>query len=132
MLSKKKIVNILGKPFADHLDELIIDVGHLQFSRRTMIDKVGCANFIAARRLHKVLRRLSITSAAQLYRTDPFSLARVRGIGAAALFVAACVLDASGYDVEVWWGWKESNVVKFSTFKHNATMRAQKRKQDVA
>ena len=132
MLSKKKITAILGKPFADHLDELIIDVGHLQFSRRSLIDKAGCANFIAARRIHKVFRRLGIETAAQLYRTDPFSLARVRGIGEAALYVAACLLDAEGYDVEVWWGWKASNVVKFSAFKHKAMTRAGKRKQEVA
>ena len=133
MLTPKTTTKILGKTFSDHLDELIIDAGpQLQFSRRTMITEVGCANFIAARAVHSLFNRLGITTARQLFHTDPFSLARVRGVGETALFVVACILDAKGHDVEQWWGWKDTNVVKFSTFKHHATVRARKRKQEVA
>jgi len=60
---------------------------------------------------------------------DPFSLVRVKGIGQACLFVAMCILDASEYSVEDWWGWKQDkdNVVKFSAFKHKAMQRGARR-----
>lgn len=132
MLDRKIVESVIGKGFADKLDEAVLNVSQsLSYSRREMVEDLGCANFIAAARLEKVLKRLKIFSPAQLYRTDPFSLARAKGIGEAALFVAACILDANDYSVEKWWGWND-NVVKFSTFKSHAMKRASRRKQEVA
>lgn len=133
MLKRSTVEKTIGKSFADKLDEVVLDAGpNLSFSRRQMVDELGCANFIAAVRLAKVLRRLDIRTALQLSRTDPFSLARARGIGETALFVAMCILEAHGFNVEKWWGWKATNVVKFSTFKSNAMSRARRHKQEVA
>lgn len=132
MLKRSTVEKVIGKGFADKLDEAVIHVSQdLSFSRREMVEELGCANFIAAIRLAKVLKRLRVRTAGQLYRTDPFSLARAKGIGESALFVAACILDARGHSVEKWWGWKD-NVVKFSTFKHHAQRRARRHKQEVA
>jgi hypothetical protein len=131
MIKRKIVEEVIGKSFADHLDTPIFHVvDHFSFTRREMVEELGCANFIAAARLAKVLKRLGVESAAQLHQLDPFSLARARGIGESALFVATCILDASGYSVQRWWKWKQNdNVVKFSTFKRRALNRASKRKQ---
>lgn len=125
----QKTHNYVGvdKAFRDKLDEVVLEVGKVVFSRQEMIAHLGCANFTAARTLTKELRKLSITSAARLYRTDPMSLARIRHVGMATIYVAMCFLDYSGYNVAKWWGWKSDNVVKFSTFKHKALVRAKRR-----
>jgi hypothetical protein len=130
MIARTQVENIIGKGFADKLEELVIDSGKLVFTKREMVETLGCANFIAAAKLNKILRRLNISTPAQLFKTDPFSLARVKGIGESCLFVALCILDASQYNIEEWWGWND-NDVKFSSFKAHAITRSKKRKQDV-
>ena len=133
MIARDKVETVIGKGFASKLDTDIFYVTYsFKYTRRKMVEELGCANFIAAARLAKVLRRLHVYSAAQLHRTDPFSLARTRGIGESCIFVAMCILDSRGYDVVKWWGWKDTNDVKFSTYKHNAIRRSNKWKQDVA
>lgn len=130
MLARTKVETIIGKGFADKLDELIIESGKLVYTRRQMVEQLGCANFIAAAKLSKILRRLSITTPAQLNNMDPFSLARVKGIGESCLFVALCILEANEYDVEEWWQYKD-NSVKFSSFKSHAIASSRKRKHEV-
>ena len=132
MLDRKVVESIIGKGFADKLDETIFYLGELQVTRRRMVEELGCANFMAAARLGKVLKKLDINTIAKLHRTNPYDIARVRSIGEASMFVAMCILDAGKYDVEKWWGWKETNNVKFSSFKSNAIARAKKRSQAVA
>lgn len=133
MLERKVVENTIGKTFADSLDEIVIDVSDkLTFTKRMMVENLGCANFAAASRVNRVLKKLKIETPAQLFRTDPFSLARTKSIGATSIYVVMCILDASQYNVEEWWGWKETNVLKFSSFKHNAIRRARLRKQDIA
>lgn len=132
MIERKVVELTIGKHFADKLDETIIDVSpEISFTRRQMVDDLGCANFLAAYRLQKVLKRLGIKTFSQLNKTDPFSLVRSKGIGEAAIFVAMCMLDFKQYNVAEWWGWKETNTLKFSSFKSNAIRRASKRKQEV-
>jgi|SRR5215471_1308678 len=134
MIVREKVEKVIGKGFADKLDEAMFNVNQkFQYSRREMVEILGCANFIAAVRLAKVLRRLSINSPAQLYALDPISLARTRGIGMSALFVAMCILDAHKYDPIKWWNPRDKdNVVKFSTFKHHKMRQAKKHAQEVA
>src|SRR5215467_6281999 len=117
---------MIGKTFADNLDEIILNVGMLTYTRRDFIETLGCANFSAAPRLERALKKLEITTANKLYKTDPFSLVRLKGVGAATLYIAMCILDAAEFDVEDWWGWNETNKVKFSAFKHNAITRGRK------
>lgn len=124
MLERKTVETTIGKGFADRLDEPIMK--YLGVTRRAMVEDLGCANFIAAARLDKVLRRLEIDSPAKLFKTNPMDLARVRGIGESAIFVAMCILDAGQYNVADWWGWRETNVVKFSSFKTNAMRKSRK------
>ena len=132
MLTRKQVETTIGKTFADKLDEIVLDIGpKLIFTRRDMVEELGCANFVAGARLQKVLRRLGIETAAELFRTDPFSIVRCKGIGETSMFVAMCILDHAQYNVEDWWGWKETNDLKFSSFKHNATRRARKSKHEV-
>jgi hypothetical protein len=132
MIVREKVEQVIGKGFADKLDEQIFKVDEsFGYTRREMVENLGCANFIAAARLAKVLRRLAVNSPARLNKLDPFSLARAKGIGESALFVAMCILDASGYDVIKWWGFK-GNQAKFSSFKSHAISHARKRKQEVA
>ena len=127
MLTRKIVETTIGKGFADKLDEVVLEAGgKLVFTKRQMVEDLGCANFLAAARLQKALRKLDIVTPAQLFRTDPFSIVRVRGIGEAAMFVAMCILDHAQYNVQEWWGWKETNTLKFSSFKHNAIRRSTK------
>jgi len=133
MIERKVVESTIGKTFADSLDEIIIDVSEkLTFTKRTMIEILGSGNFAAGKRVSRVLKKLKIETPAQLFKTDPFSLARTKSIGATSMYVVMCILDAAQYNVEEWWGWKETNVLKFSTFKSHAMRRASKRKQDVA
>jgi hypothetical protein len=132
MIARDKVEQVIGKSFADRLDELVFSSGEMGFSRREMVEELGCANFLAAARLQKVLRRLGVNTPAQLFKTDPFSLARSKGIGEASIFVAMCILDARKYDVLKWWRWKDTNDVRFGSFKRQALTRASKRKQEVA
>lgn len=133
MIARKKVETVIGKEFADKLDEVVFDVGSLtmRYSRRQMVEKLGCANFIAAARLQKVLRKLNVDTTLQLFKLDPFSLARSKGIGETSLFVAMCILESDGFNSIDWWQYK-GNAVKFSTFKHHAMRRARRRKQEVA
>jgi hypothetical protein len=131
MLTKEIVNKTIGKGFAEKLEEVIIESGNIVVTRRGMIEELGCANFNAAANLSKVLRKLGISTVAQLYRTDPFSIVRVKRVGEAAMFVAMCILDSSDYDVVKWWNWKETNTLKFSSFKHHATRRASKRKHEI-
>lgn len=131
MLERRVVESTIGKTFADLLDETIFEVGELRYSRREIVERLGCANFHAASLLQAVLRRLKIKSAKDLWEMDPFSLARAKGVGATTIFVAMCILDAHGFSVEKWWGWN-NNVVKFSTFRAKALRRAKKRGQEVA
>ena len=81
MLTRTKVEQVIGKTFADGLDAPIFHVtDKWNYSRREMVEHVGCANFIAASRLAKVLKRLQITTPQQLFKLDPASLARTRGI----------------------------------------------------
>ena len=128
-----EVEKTIGKTFADKLDEVVIHVSQdLSFTRRELVDELGCANFAAAARLGKLLSRLHIHTAAQLNRTDPFSLLRARGIGQTCMFVAMCILDYKQYNVIDWWEFKRDNVVKFSSYRASAYRRAARRKQDVA
>lgn len=120
------LTKILSKNFLAKLEEYIIDSGKLQFSRQEMIEELGCANFLAAHKLNKILRKLGIKSYAQLHQTDPHSLARIKGVGETVMYLVMCILDYNGYDVEVWWGWKKGNDVKFSTFKHHVVKHSKK------
>lgn len=131
MMDRDSIEHVLSKGFADKLDETIFSVGNTEYSRRMMVEELGCANFIAAAKLTKVLKRLKIVSVKGIWDVNPVDLARSKGIGEASIFVVMCLLDAHKFDVEKWWGWND-NVVRFSTFKKNAISRAKKRSQDVA
>lgn len=134
MITRTKVEKVIGKGFADILDEEVFKVTiNWFYTRREMVEKLGCANFIAAAKLAKVLRKLSITTPKKLYELDPSSLARTRGIGAACIFVAMCILDAETYDIIEWWEYEQgNNTVKFSSFKSHVMNRASKRKQEVA
>jgi len=127
-MNRASVEKMIGKTFADSLDEVILTLGDSEYTytRRDFIELLGCANFSAAPRLERALKKLNITSPRLLYKTDPFSLVRLKGVGAATLYIAMCILDEAHYDVEDWWGWNETNKVKFSAFKHNAIKRGAK------
>lgn len=131
MLNRDIIAGIIGKGFADKVDETVINVSNeISFTRREMVEQLGCANFIAATKLSKVLRRLRIEKIHQLAKTDPFSLARAKGVGEASIFVVMCILDFKGYDVSKWWHW-DGNEAKFSSFKAHAIRHSSRRKHEV-
>lgn len=135
-MERPKIESVLGKTFADSLDEIVIKSGFLVFTKRQLIEDLGCGNFAAAKRLNKVLHKLKIGTAKELRYTDPFSLLRTTGVGLTTMYVAMCILDFAGVDVQKWWGWKQEKsggvVLKFSSYKHKAAARALKHKQDIA
>lgn len=132
MLKYDLLNKTVGKGFADSFEELAININDtITFTRREMIEELGCANFNAATRLQKALKKLDIVSPARLFRTDPFSILRIKGIGVTSMYVAMCILDFNDYSVAEWWGWKGTNHTKFSSFKHRAIKKASKHKQEV-
>lgn len=96
MISRTKVEKVIGKTYADSLDELIFDIGGIQYTRRELVDEVGCASFGATKRLERVLNRLRVHTPIQLYRLDPSSLARIHGIGSACIFTAMCIIEFEG------------------------------------
>ncbi len=126
MLKRETIDKTIGKGFADKLDESLVTFFGTEISKRILVEEIGCANFQAAVRLGKALKKLDIQTPAQLHKTSPWDLARLRTVGEATMYVAMCILEAHDYDVEKWWGWKGTNDIKFSSFKHNAMRRAKK------
>jgi hypothetical protein len=132
MIKRETVEKVIGKSFADKVDGEVFKVTIEWFyTRREMVEQLGCANFIAAAKLSKVLKRLKISTPKALWDMNPIDLARAKGVGEASIFVAMCILEANKFDVEKWWGWND-NVVKFSTFKSHAIARARKHKQEVA
>ena len=126
MIARTKVVEVISKTYADSLDSVAFHAGSdWKYTRRQMVDEIGCGSFNATTRLSKVLRRLGISTPAQLYKLDPVSLARTRGIGEASIFVAMCILEVNKYDVVKWWNCD----VKFRAVK---IRKAQKYKQEVA
>lgn len=133
MISRRVIEETLSKTFADGLDKLVIDVSNdISFTKRQMIEDLDCGNFLAGVRLSKALKKLGIRTIKQLFNIDPSSLLRIKGIGETAVYVAMCMLDKRGFNVEVWWGWKQGdNVVKFSAYQRQVKIRARRHKQAV-
>ncbi len=103
MITRTKVETVIGKTFADKLDQPIFSTGNWAITRRTMVERYGCANFIAAARLARQFKRMGITTPRILWRTDPIQLARTKGIGEAAIFVAMSILEANGFDPLKWW-----------------------------
>ena len=127
MLEREKVEKVIGKTFADNLDEEIFKVNiNWFYTKREMVEELGCANFIAAVKLAKVLKRLNVANPQELKKIDPISLARAKGVGPASLFVAMCILEKHNYDAVKWWGYN-GNLNKFNT----AARKARKRKQEV-
>ncbi len=71
--------------------EVYVTLAGVEFSLRDLMD-MKCPNFIAARRLEKNLKKLKISSIAQLHRMDPFSLFNMKGVGLGQVYVAMCVV----------------------------------------
>jgi hypothetical protein len=126
MLNYTTIHATIGKGFADKQEELVFVSGDIVFTRRNMIEELDCANFIAAVRLAKVLRRLRIHTVKQLSKTDPYSLYRCKGIGDTAVYVAMCILDSHGVDINRWWGHKDAAT------KETSIRKAKRNKQPIS
>lgn len=131
MIERTTIESVIGKTFADrYFTQPVIDASpDLTFSRRQLMD-MGCGNFHAAATLNRKLKRLKVQTPDQLHSIPPVDLTRLKHVGEAAIYVAMCILDEHGYDVEKWWGWgqeDEDHMVKFSTYKHRVVRRAKKR-----
>lgn len=127
MIKREVIHATLGKGFADKMDDMILNVSsELSYSRREMIDFIGNANFSAAARLNKVLKKLKVSTIKDLAKLDPFSMYRMKGIGDTTVYVAMCILDAHKYNVMEWWNWKDDSQKKA------AIARAKRHLQEVA
>lgn len=126
MIKREVIHATLGKGFADRLDEVIISAGEIVYTRREMIDFIGNANFNAAARLNKLLKRLKIKTLGQLAKISPYDLYKVKGCGDTTVYVAMCILDTHKYNVMDWWLWKDDDQKK------KAIARAKRHLQEVA
>lgn len=120
--------HVFGSPFVRHLSAPLLVIGSHRYSRHDLVNDLGTGNFTAAARLGRVLKRLHIKSPAQLNDLTPESLARVVGVGVATLYVAMCVLEAEGYSIARWYGWRKHEGVTFETHKRRAFLRSTRRK----
>lgn len=112
MIKAEIVQKALGKTFADKLDEIAFEFGRFSFTRRQMIEDIDCANFNAASRLEKALKKLDVNTPLQLFKLDPYSLKRIKGVGDATIYVAMCILDYCEFNIEEWWGWTEESAFK--------------------
>jgi hypothetical protein len=130
MYSIERADKVLGREVGQRLSELVIDFGELQITKNDLVRIYGSGNWRAARNVNRALRKLKLDTVKKIFKMDPFSFARLSRFGADSFFVLNCILDHHGFSVERWWGWnKQDNVVKFSTFRHRAIVRAQRHKQ---
>lgn len=126
---KKIDPHIFGASFVQRLlDEPVLKLGEHRYSRHDLVNVLGTGNFTAAARLGRVLKRLGITSPAQLNKLPPADLAAVVGIGVTSLYVAMCLLDAEGYSIDRWYGWNEDDGVTFTTLKQRVFRLGTRRK----
>lgn len=88
-------------------DEIFSVSEELRFTRQYAITQLQCANWIAIGKLAKLLKRLKIKTARQLFAYGPERLINTENIGHTTLYVAMCLLDHHGYDVADWWGWTD-------------------------
>jgi hypothetical protein len=97
----------------------------LSFTRNEAIQNLQCANWVALRKLERLMKRQKIRTARQLFITPPAKLIDTDGVGIVTLFVAMCILDYYEFDVAEWWGWREREKTrqKKTTAEVHAAMR---------
>lgn len=120
--------DILGETFVRASGETLIQLGHRRYDR-FRLGEIGVPQIKAARMLNLVLRRWSITTAAQL-AARVHELPSLRGIGHAAFYAALAILaDADQEDAAVRHYERAATrpngqAVKFATFKAHERKRA--------
>lgn len=114
----------VGKGLADKQEEICFQLGNNQYTKRIFLEEIGVANWVAIAKLSKVLRRLKITTPEALFKFDPYSLYRAKGIGDTALMVAMHILHYHGFKPMEWWGDEKIERLK-------KLRRAEKHKQEV-
>lgn len=124
MLNYTVLHATVGKGMADKQEEICFQLGGNTYSKRIFLEDIGVANWVAIAKLSKVLRRLKITTPEGLFKLDPYSLHRAKGIGDTALFVAMHILHYHGYKPMEWWGDEKIERLK-------KLRRAEKHKQEV-
>lgn len=82
----------------------------------------------AAQNLTRILSQMQISSLKQVHAIGLDGLTRCKGLGERAAWVAACVLDHEGYDVEAWLDRKPRKVVTWKGAVVHSVKRAAKRK----
>lgn len=102
---------LVSGTFAKWLDESIFELGDVSYSRHDIAHWTDSPCVRAARNLSKTLPKFQISTLAQLHAVGLDGLLRCAGVGERAAWVAACILDAEGYDVEKWMTMKPRKVV---------------------
>lgn len=111
--------------------ETVLEFSELPYTRREMIELLGCGNFIAAKRLTVACKQFDILTLPDLDRVGLHGLLRIAGVGERAAWVAACLLHNGRYDVMAWIDRDSEEVsrsVKGGIAKAQARVRKQKRR----
>lgn len=120
---------IIGKGFADDLSEVILEIGSDKFTKLEVIEQLGCGNLSAARRITRLLKKTFVLQGTRhLYEMTPGDILRIRGVGAASMWVLMCALDYKGFNIERWWKWETKKNIKFSSYRHRVLTQAKKRR----
>jgi hypothetical protein len=109
----------------------VLEFSELPYTRREMIELLGCGNFIAAKRLTAACKQFDILTLVDLDRVGLHGLLRIAGVGERAAWVAACLLHHGRYDVMAWIDRDSEEVsrsVKGGIAKAQARVRKQKRR----
>ena len=91
-------VGILGKTFVQNEHGALLEIGTQRWNRWTL-GRLGCPHPMAAIKLNRVCRELSIKSLAQLAKAAP-QIGRYKGLGVTVYWVVLAILDEAGYDPE--------------------------------
>jgi hypothetical protein len=116
MLNPIQYRHIFGKTWIDHQATPVLQLGKRSFNRYEMVSKLGCGNLVAAKNLMGILGELQVSSLKDLKALDPAALASIKGVGPTTLFVAMCLLEAEGVDVDAWY----TGTVTFNALKERA------------
>ena len=98
-----RIPKVYGANLRRWYDEIVLTLGTLTWTRREMIDVLGCGNFIAAKRLTSACKEYDIRNLHDLDQVGLHGLLRIVGIGERSAWVAACLMHSVGdTDVMKW------------------------------
>lgn len=126
---------ILGATFVNHLngsEHAVITDGKRFISKHRLVMDYGTGNFLAARNIFKMMKKLRLTSITEFFDYRPEEIADMKTIGVTGLYVLICIGRARGVDIAQWYakGKEKDDLTTFTTLKLHARKEHEKPRTD--